>query len=69
LRNDPSRSPATAPRWRWSRNSGAALESAAAARALTLPALVAEIDAARAKDRLLASACRIYALAWARGER
>jgi len=45
------------------------LEAAAAQRTMSLPALVAEIDTARATDmpdRLLASACRVYALAWAR---
>lgn len=46
----------------------AVLEAAAAKRTVTLPALVAEIDVARSAatpDRLLASACRVYALAWA----
>lgn len=39
----------------------AALETAAAARGLTLARLIARIDDARA-DRPLASACRVYAL-------
>jgi predicted DNA-binding ribbon-helix-helix protein len=46
-----------------------ALENAARARGLSLAALISEIDAARAAatpDRLLASACRVYALAHAR---
>lgn len=38
------------------------LESAAADRAVTLPVLIAEIDAARTPERLLASACRVFAL-------
>jgi predicted DNA-binding ribbon-helix-helix protein len=43
----------------------AALDAAAVAEGLTLAALVARIDRARADqtpDRLLASACRVYAL-------
>jgi predicted DNA-binding ribbon-helix-helix protein len=42
----------------------AVLEAIAAARALSLPRLIAEIDAARlGEQRALASALRIYALA------
>ncbi len=41
------------------------LETQAAARALTLAALVAELDAARG-PRPLASACRVAALTWLR---
>ena len=47
-----------------------ALETMAAQRELSLAGLVAEIDIARAThapDRLLASACRVEALAWAQG--
>lgn len=43
------------------------LEDAARARTQTLPVLIAEIDGARPKERLLASACRVFALAWAQG--
>lgn len=49
-----------------------ALETMAAQREIALAALVAEIDIARAidaPDRLLASACRVEALAWAQGHR
>ena len=42
----------------------AALEGLAAARGLSLPALVASIDGTRG-ERPLASACRVAALAWA----
>lgn len=46
----------------------AALEAEAAARAMTLPALVAEQDAARAETGApLASHLRVYALRAARG--
>lgn len=47
----------------------AMLEAAAAQRDISLAALVAEIDLARgdqSPERLLASACRVFALAWAR---
>jgi predicted DNA-binding ribbon-helix-helix protein len=44
----------------------AALEQAATARDISLAALVAGIDSARGDERLLASACRVFALAWAR---
>lgn len=39
----------------------AVLERAAAARAISLPALIGEIDAGRG-ERALASACRVFAL-------
>ncbi len=39
------------------------LEQMAAARGLSLPALIVEIDAERGRS-LLASACRVRALAW-----
>jgi predicted DNA-binding ribbon-helix-helix protein len=39
-----------------------ALAALAAARGLTLAALVAELDAARAPDQALASALRVFAL-------
>ena len=39
------------------------LEQMAAARGLSLPALIVEIDANRGRS-LLASACRVQALAW-----
>ena len=39
-----------------------ALATLAAARGATLPALVAEVDAARAPSRPLASALRVFAL-------
>jgi predicted DNA-binding ribbon-helix-helix protein len=45
-----------------------ALETMAAQREISLAALIAEIDVARAADsadRLLASACRVRALEWA----
>lgn len=44
------------------------LESIATQRHMSLAALIAEIDVARATDapdRLLASACRVHALEWA----
>ena len=41
----------------------AVLERMAAARGLSLPALIVEIDADRGRS-LLASACRVQALAW-----
>ncbi|KAF0186559.1 MAG: ribbon-helix-helix domain-containing protein [Hyphomonadaceae bacterium] len=47
----------------------ATLEQAATQRDISLAALVAEIDRARgdaSPDRLLASACRVFALAWTR---
>jgi predicted DNA-binding ribbon-helix-helix protein len=44
----------------------AVLEQAAAQRETSLAALVAGIDSARGDDRLLASACRVFALDWAR---
>lgn len=44
----------------------AVLQAAAAAQDLSLAVLIARIDAGRA-DRPLASACRLAALAWARG--
>ena len=47
----------------------ATLEAAAAQREISLASLVAEIDRARgdaSPERLLASACRVYALGWAR---
>jgi predicted DNA-binding ribbon-helix-helix protein len=47
----------------------AALEAAAAARGVTLPALVAALDAARAPGVPLASALRVFALAAARSDR
>ena len=43
----------------------AALEGAAQSRGMSLPALIAEIDADRG-ERALASACRVYALKAAR---
>lgn len=43
------------------------LEDAARARTQTLPVLIAEIDGARPSERLLASACRVFALAWTQG--
>ena len=45
-----------------------ALETMAAQREISVAALIAEIDVTRAAaspDRLLASACRVEALAWA----
>jgi predicted DNA-binding ribbon-helix-helix protein len=44
----------------------AVLEAAAQRREMSLAALVAGIDTARGEERLLASACRIFALSWAR---
>ena len=44
----------------------AVLDGVAGARQITLPALVAEIDAARG-ERALASACRVFALKQPRG--
>ena len=44
----------------------AALEGMACDRAVSLAALIVELDAGRG-ERPLASACRVAALAWARG--
>lgn len=43
------------------------LDSAAATRGVSVAALAEEIDAARPEGRLLASACRVYALRVAQG--
>ena len=43
-----------------------ALAAIAAARGLSLSAVVAEVDAARGADRPLASALRVFALHWPR---